>query len=279
VGQFVPDGLRPHLLGDVSVVGKAPPASVEGGQFILDGVWIEGKLTVLKGNLRELRIAHTSLMPSQGGVGCTVDNPALAITLSHTITGPIALPDSVPVLNALDTVIDGEGGQAIQAAGVAASLERCTVIGGTSVRTLEASEVIFTAPVVAARRQTGCVRFSFVPDGSKTPRRYRCQPDIEVAAQIARAEKQGIVTAAEKVEIRSGVIGWLAPAFTSVVYGDPAYGQLTLSCPRQVREGAEDTAEMGIFHDLLQPQRAANLRAGLDEYLRAGLEAGIFYVS
>jgi hypothetical protein len=36
---------------------------------------------------------------------------------------------------------------------------------------------------------------------------------------------------------------------------------------------------MGAFHDLLQPQRIAGLRASLDEYLRFGLEAGIFLAS
>jgi hypothetical protein len=36
---------------------------------------------------------------------------------------------------------------------------------------------------------------------------------------------------------------------------------------------------MGAFHNLYQPQRQANLRARLDEYLRFGLEAGIFFAS
>jgi hypothetical protein len=36
---------------------------------------------------------------------------------------------------------------------------------------------------------------------------------------------------------------------------------------------------MGAFHDLYQPQRETNLRIRLDEYLRFGLEAGIFYES
>ena len=36
---------------------------------------------------------------------------------------------------------------------------------------------------------------------------------------------------------------------------------------------------MGAFHDLYQPQREINLRVRLDEYLRFGLEAGIFYAS
>ncbi len=32
---------------------------------------------------------------------------------------------------------------------------------------------------------------------------------------------------------------------------------------------------MGVFHDLFQPQRIANLRARLAEYTPAGVNAGI----
>jgi hypothetical protein len=47
----------------------------------------------------------------------------------------------------------------------------------------------------------------------------------------------------------------------------------------EIGQGADDQAEMGAFQDLYQPQRKANLRARLDEYLRFGLDAGIFYAS
>ena len=36
---------------------------------------------------------------------------------------------------------------------------------------------------------------------------------------------------------------------------------------------------MGAFHFLFAPQRESDLRTRLDEYLRVGLEAGIFYES
>ena len=136
-----------------------------------------------------------------------------------------------------------------------------------------ASEVIFTGPVVAERLQEGCVRFSFVPAGSKTPRRYRCQPDLEMEV---RAEPLGRpLTAAEKAEIRS----WLVPSFADTRYGQPAYAQLHLACPKQIRTGAEDGSEMGAFCHLKQPQREANLRLRLEEYLPFGLEPGILYVT
>jgi hypothetical protein len=36
---------------------------------------------------------------------------------------------------------------------------------------------------------------------------------------------------------------------------------------------------MGVFHNLYQPQRAANLRARLDEFAPIDAEIGIIYAS
>ena len=66
----------------------------------------------------------------------------------------------------------------------------------------------------------------------------------------------------------------IRPLFVSRDYGDPGYGQLERRCAVQIRTGAESGAEMGAFEFLKQPQREANLRDALDEYLRFGLEAG-----
>ena len=49
--------------------------------------------------------------------------------------------------------------------------------------------------------------------------------------------------------------------------------------PDPVRRGAEDESEMGAFRRRYEPQRHADLLTRLDEYLRVGLEAGIFYES
>ncbi|MCY7358151.1 MAG: hypothetical protein LH609_11960, partial [Rudanella sp.] len=104
-------------------------------------------------------------------------------------------------------------------------------------------------------RQEGCVRFSYVPPGSRVPAPYRCQPQ----------------TAADAARVR--------PVFTSLEYGDAGYGQLSTRCAPEIGQGADDGTEMGVFHNLYQPQREANLRIRLDEYLRFGLEAGIFFES
>jgi hypothetical protein len=142
-----------------------------------------------------------------------------------------------------------------------------TVFGQVRVRALlRASEVLFTDPVVGERQQTGAVRFSYVPGASRTPQRYRCQPDLALTGETDAG-------------VRERTARRLRPLFTSRRYGDPGYAQLSTSCAAEIRCGAEDGAEMGVFHHLHQPQREANLRASLDEYLPAGLEAGMFYVT
>jgi hypothetical protein len=71
----------------------------------------------------------------------------------------------------------------------------------------------------------------------------------------------------------------LRPAFTSFRYGNAAYAQLDLTSAKELRTGAEDGSEMGAFNHLMQPQREANLRLRLEEYLPFGLEAGLIYVT
>ncbi len=55
--------------------------------------------------------------------------------------------------------------------------------------------------------------------------------------------------------------------------------QLRRSTHAAIRTGASDESEMGVTHELYQPQRETNLRLRLDEYLRFGLEAGFFYAT
>ena len=71
----------------------------------------------------------------------------------------------------------------------------------------------------------------------------------------------------------------MRPAFTSLRYGDAGYCQLADRCRDEIQAGADDESEMGALHHLYQHQREANLRIRLDEYLRFGLQAGIFHAS
>ncbi len=156
-------------------------------------------------------------------------------------------------------------------------VERSTLLGRLHVKEMTlGSETVFASPAHADRRQQGCVRFSFIPPGSRLPKHHRCQPDLEIARAI---EADDTLDEAGKALVAARIASWLAPSFTSTVYGEPDYGQLSQACPKQITGGAEDGSEMGAFSFLKQPQREANLRQALDEYLRFGLEAGVFYVT
>ncbi|HEU4386302.1 MAG TPA: hypothetical protein VFV34_00795 [Blastocatellia bacterium] len=266
LGQLKPDGLRPHVAGEISVVGTAAASSSDGGSLAIEGLLLEGNFTVLAGNLGALRIQNSTLVP--GGGALKVDpgstsgdqNSGLSIVLDHSICGPVLLPASISKVSITDSIIssgedDLSTSPAITAPGADVVIQKSTILGQTEARTLEGENSIFSGLVTVSHRQTGCVRFSFLPFASTAPKRFMCRP-----ASSDEAER-------------------IWPQFTSLRYGDPEFCQLSEAGPLEIRRGAEDESEMGAFHDLFQPQRETNLRVRLDEYLRFGLEAGIFFVT
>lgn len=259
VGQVVPDGRRPHVVGDMRVRGQR-------GELVLDGLLLEGRLTVLAGDLAALHLAHCTLVPATSGLRVTAQNAQLRISIERSICGAIGLPPTAPNLRLVESIVDSTNGAAIVAAGANADVQASTVLGSTTVRSLEAANSVFSGLIKVEQRQVGCLRFSYVPDGSRTPRRYRCQPDL--ALKDTRVPRK-----------HDGIRKQLSPSFTSTRYGDPAYAQLSRTCAEEIRTGAEDGAEMGVFNGLQQPQREANLHASLAEHLRVGLEVGFFYVT
>ncbi|MEA2560681.1 MAG: hypothetical protein QOH06_2185 [Acidobacteriota bacterium] len=290
------DGVRPHLQGYVKIAGTKTV-----GSLTLSGLLIEGQIEAER-PLHRIRLLHTTLVPGQklnesGAPASTdpsvvckekdaqsqlLDYQDLRVELAFSITGPLLIPEGAAGLWVLDSIVDGVGTDAIAglANGLSAPptwLERVTILGPSRFKELTlASEVIFTEAAVADRLQEGCVRFSYIPLGSKTPRPYRCQPELEIAVREEEAKQAGkTLTSAERKEIRT----WLVPSFTDYRYGQPAYAQLHLACPKQIRTGAEDGSEMGVFCHLKQPQRESNLRLRLKEYLPFGLEPGILYVT
>ncbi|HUX88236.1 MAG TPA: hypothetical protein VMW65_14635 [Chloroflexota bacterium] len=258
-GRLIPDGIRPHLKGNVTVQGTAAADSINPGDLIVDGLLIEGTLTVAAGHLGSLRLAHSTLVPADGGLTVSAnlaagqDNESLVVTVERCITGPIVGADTIQALNIVDSIVDA--GSAAAITGPATNIETSTIYGTTTVRDVSASDSIFTGLVQAVRRQTGCVRYCYLPFDSRAPRRYRCLP----------ADSQSA--------------GRLVPRFTSTVYGQPGYGQLDIAGPVELTTSADDEGELGALHYLQQTQRLKNLRASLIGYLRFGLEAGSTFVT
>jgi hypothetical protein len=273
------DEFRPTIVlgGELLIAGG------DQSEVTLNGLLISGGTLRVRGQLRHLRLRHCTLVPGLAlaldGNPVSPDAPALIVESGDTIVeiescivgglrvsadAEIQIANSILDATSEDRVV--YAGLDAASAGGTLQILNSTAIGKIWTQELAlASNAIFLArlatgdtwqyPLQAERRQAGCVRFSFVPPGSRTPRRYRCQPESEADAARVR------------------------PQFTSLHYGDASYGQLSVRCAAEIRTGADDESEIGAFHDLFEPQRETNLRVRLDEYLRFGLEAGIFYAS
>ncbi len=314
---------RPHLQPaaagwkvDVNVpVGARDRRAV----LTLSGLLVEGWID-LTGEVSRLRLWHTTLVPgrslAEDGTPASrlpsIVAPAasghlqLRIELAFSICGPIWAPPGEErstildsIVDGLDTLVDGSpapfAGPAITGpsgaladVGPAVHLERSTVLGAMNVRELFCSESIATGHVQVQRTQEGCVRFSFVPDGSVTPRRFRTQPEATIrAAETARVKDALAINpaltpaqqAAIAADVHAAVVAALLPAFTARWYGEPAYGQLRRSTPGEITRGAEDGSEMGALCHLKQSSREDNLRLRLAEYLPFGLDPALVYVT
>jgi hypothetical protein len=225
---------------------------------------------------------------SVGRASLIVLHSFASVTLDHCIVGPVVAVEGAEV-TATDSVLDASAEDEVAFCGRAPAgsggllevttaaeretgdglepgghlrLDACTVLGKVHARRLDVSDSLllarrrgaadpWPAPVWAERRQVGCLRFTFVPPGSRTPRRFQC----------------------------AGADAAHRPFHTSLRYGDPGYMQLRRSTHPAIRTGASDEGAMGVTHELHEPQRETNLRVRLDEYLRYGLEAGFFYAT
>lgn len=251
----------------------------EGATIVINGLVVAGGVLRITGEPSAVILRHCTLVPgverTPANEPAQPDAPSLVIepenvivTIDRCITGAVqaandcevvvrcsildATDETRPVFYGTYTPLDGttEPGGTLE-------IRNSTVVGRVHTqRFTDGTNVIFAArvpngatmlPVRSERTQDGCMRFSVLPAGSRTPRRYRCTSAM--------------------------------PRFTSLHFGAPGYAQLSVECPEAIRTGAEDESEMGVFHDLFIPQRESDLRTRLDEYLRYGMEAGIFYAS
>jgi len=294
------NGRRPTIVldGPLAISGQGDTT------VALNGLVIAGDEVVV-GDLRRIVLRHCTLVPGlrldgdgtpqhPADPSLTVASDASEVEIQWSILGGLRTTEGASVV-VKDSIIDATAPERVAFAaldGVAAGgtlrVERSTLIGGVRAHEISlASETIFWArlgdqppagwagAVIAERRQAGCVRYSYVPPGARVPRRYRCQPDLAVEQAIDEAKRHP--PAAPEADIRANVEQSIVPMFTSERYGDPPYAQLHRCCPEEIRTGAEDGSEMGVFAHLQQAQRERDLLTRMDEYLPFGLVAGITY--
>jgi hypothetical protein len=267
--------------------------------FILDGLLVTGRGLLVQGDIAGITIRHSTLVPGWGlQCDCGPKRPTEAsielldapacLTIEHSIVGsiqvtrdevtedPVAIHISDSVLDATSSERVALGAPQKECAYATLTLTRSTVFGQIQTQAIIlATNSIFMGSVFVCRTQKGCLRFCYVRPGSRTPRRYECQPDLVAQAVPALS---GLTTAEQNRLLASEQLR-VEPEFNSVRYGTPTYCQLASSCAVEVSTGADDESEMGVFHDLYQPQRAATLETRLTEYTPAGVDVGIIYAS
>ena len=107
-----------------------------------------------------------------------------------------------------------------------------------------------TPPLFVKNIQGGCVRFSFIPPGSRVPKEFRCwTPDSAFPAKE-----------------------W--PQLESFRFIDPEYCQLKLKNLPQILQGGENGSEMGVGNSQNNRARLTNLEIAKNEFMRFGYSAG-----
>lgn len=246
-----------------------------GGNLIVEGVWLQGADLILTGSFANVTLRLATLDPGSAGsggalIGTAIDGMPLApvnlwveasittFTLARCITGPIRTRKggAIEQLTATDSIIQAiptgaKGDYALQTETGTISLARCTVLGPSSVHRLDASECILDDVTVAEDTQHGCVRFSAIAQGSAVHAPYR-------SVQVPPA----------------------GPIFRSRRFGDPDYARLrrladnAIIAPQtgdSILGGAQNGAEMGAF----QSEGVTLLKQGLvlkfEEYAPLGI--------
>jgi hypothetical protein len=288
VQTWSPNTSRAVLRGNIEIVGTvgtsasasaaAPPAM---GQVMLSGIVVAGAVSVtgqpLIVSLQDctlvpgIGLTRTLVSVSHGAPSLVASVPGTEVMIDRSITGPIWADGDVSV-RITDSIVDATADWRVAYAGAngtdeggALHIEDSTVIGKLRTRLMSlASNTIFLArrpahdawdfAVWSTRLQSGCVRFSWVPNDCATPGHYRCLPD----------------TANDEDALR--------PQFVTLHYGRASYGLLSGWCPIAVWQGADDESQIGVYHALYETQAVGNLRTRLDEFLPFGMEAGIFLV-
>ena len=234
---------------------------------------VVGRGLRIEGAVECVTIRHATLVPDNITCDCEPCNPnEPSITLrshgrlrvQHSIIGGIhvfddevrADPTTIDIgdsiVDATDTSHPAVGTQRAGIAHAAVTIVRSTIVGTVWTHVMPLAEnSILLGNACVARRQIGCIRYCYVAEESRTPRRHRCQPDL------VRAAASAIDSDFEAARV--------VPRFTSRRYGKPGYAQLADACAQpEIRTGADDESEMGAFHELFAAARGWRRSANAD---------------
>jgi hypothetical protein len=275
-GFVIRQGRRFTVDAPLRVLRGTGAADAPAGRLVLDGLELTQGLRLAVRSVAAVDLRYVTLRaPGTIALRATGTLTAIRISIDSSVCGPVRLGTTAgPVTGSLtmrDSVLgaDGAAGEALTAAELATTLCNVTVLAASSMRELTGTNVVFTEPVTVTRRQSGCLRHSFVAPGSATPRTFRCQPALALAE--AAEAKGGPLTEDEQAAARLAV----HPVLTDVAADEPTYAMLHPLCPDAIRSGGEGDVEMGAFARAAFGIAVADLVALFDDYLPIALEAGV----
>jgi len=287
------EGVRPLIrildtavdkIESLTVTSKAGPEG--GGCFVLDGILVEGRGLLIGGGVDRVDIRHSTLVPgwsidqschptAPGKASLVIRSERTCVSITDSIVGPLLVEHNEVTNPAIririaDSIVDAHEPESYAVRRISdgrahaiLDIRRSTIIGTISAHAIEVGDdSLFLGAVDVERRQLGCLRFSFVPPKSWGPSRYRCQPDLALAAgELAFPEDE------------------VWPRFETLRYGLPDYARLHDSISAAVARGSSDGAEMGAYHDIYEAQRADSVRVRLAEFTPASMDAGLIFAS
>jgi hypothetical protein len=157
------------------------------------------------------------------------------VSLSDSIAGAHGREDAVGAPDAPSAFID-------------LSAARSTIFGRVRVHGVSLIEnAIFAGPLAVRRRETGCVRYSYLAPQSRAPQGFACVSEPP-------------------------------PDFLSRHFAAPGHARLAPGCSPAIAAGAENRGEMGVFFAARNGQKAANLLARIKEFVPPDVNAEIRYV-
>ena len=187
-------------------------------------------------------------------------NQTPEIIIQRTITGPLFI-DSGYKLFLNDSIIDAGSGVngdpttasfAISGAGVdpavswgpPTQLKGITVFGRMHVENIDGRGGIWVHALEAFNNQRGCIKFSyFSGNGDRLPQNHGCVKGTEGAKLL----------------------------FTSEIFGDPAYGQITHTTDFRIRERGPNDDAMGAFGFILEAHKWRNIQIRYREFMPVGI--------
>jgi hypothetical protein len=215
-----------------------------GGHLLLDGT---------EGGVRAAHQPALELTPDLGfadPAALEVFEELPQITLSRSVSGPIAMGPRYR-LTLEDSIVDGGDGLAISATsdvttayGPITQVDGVTLFGTARVRAADGQGGLFRGRLEVRDHQSGCLSYcSFSGDGDRLPPHFACVFGPEQAA-----------------------------AFTSVIHGQPGYGQLhRVRTSRAILEDGPDADEIGAYGFLLNTHKFKNLNIRLREFTPVGV--------